>query len=183
MKGNKMIGYKGTTNGKCRSLIYEVGKTYTFNGQIQLCAHGFHFCKNFEDVHNYYAFNDIDTKIFEIEVLGDVLEDGNKSVSNKIKILREIPKTEWSSLCKLIKYEEKDNIIKLSNPTLPNDIWAAFEYDEKGNCIRFEDSDGDLKKYEYDQEGNCIKFEHLNKYWSKTEKGEDQTLQWSITVE
>ena len=30
----------------CLNQKYEEGKTYTFDGEIELCARGFHFCKD-----------------------------------------------------------------------------------------------------------------------------------------
>jgi len=48
-----MKAYKASYDEKCETLTYEVDKTYTFNGQLQLCSKGFHFCKELKDVFNH----------------------------------------------------------------------------------------------------------------------------------
>ena len=42
-------------------------------------------------------------------------------------------------------------------------------YDDKGNRIYSEDSDGDWWKYEYDENGKQIYYEHSGGYWEKYE--------------
>ena len=42
-------------------------------------------------------------------------------------------------------------------------------YDDKGNRIYWEDSDGKWWKYEYDDNHNLIYYENSNGYWSKWE--------------
>ena len=38
-------GYKGFNQDlTCRGFQYEIGKTYEYNGEIELCSSGFHFC-------------------------------------------------------------------------------------------------------------------------------------------
>lgn len=96
MRKNKIIkGYKMfDADWCCQGFQYEVGKTYEIEGEIIPCEHGFHFCKTIEDCFNYYdcvTWN----HIAEIEALGEVKEEGNKSVTNKIKIVKEI---KWNEL-------------------------------------------------------------------------------------
>jgi hypothetical protein len=78
----------------CRDFIFEVGKEYKIDGEIELCERGFHFCRNLNDIHNYYNLSS--SVICEIEVLGDVKNEPNmeKSVTNSIKILRILTKEE-----------------------------------------------------------------------------------------
>ncbi len=47
----------------CRGFKYEVGKTYTHNGNVSICDSGFHSCTDPLDVLNYY---DITTSRFAI---------------------------------------------------------------------------------------------------------------------
>jgi len=49
-----MKAYKATYNMTCRDVKYEVGKTYTYNGELIMCEKGFHFCKKAIDTLNYY---------------------------------------------------------------------------------------------------------------------------------
>lgn len=89
MKGYKAFNYDFT----CRDFQYEVGKTYEIEGELELCKNGFHFCKNLEDVFRYYNFIPT-TRVAEVDVLGDVINEGNKSCTDKIKIVRELSLSE-----------------------------------------------------------------------------------------
>ena len=90
-----MKGYKAfDKNLNCRGYQYEIGKTYTFNGDPILCKQGFHFCKSIAECYRYYPKN-ANTRICEIEAIGDtVTDDEVKYCTNKITIVREID-TEW----------------------------------------------------------------------------------------
>ena len=104
--------YKATNNMKCKTLTYEVGKTYTFNGKIKMCSTGFHFCKKAKDVLKYYKHNK-DFKLLEIEVLGKTVNNNDKSVTNKLKVLRVIPEKEHLSLLGIeCEYDKNNNKIK-----------------------------------------------------------------------
>ena len=76
--------------------VYEVGKTYTVEGEIKICENGYHFCKKCVDVYNYYSKP---CRICEVSVTGAVQTQGNKSVGRRLKILRELTADEISSLC------------------------------------------------------------------------------------
>ena len=94
-----MKGYKVFNSGwTCRGFQYEVGKTYKHEGDIGLCSAGFHFCRIAADCFNYYSF-DPNNKVAEVEALGLVESDNNKSVTNEIKIVREIP---WAELLEIV---------------------------------------------------------------------------------
>nr|DAN99228.1 MAG TPA: Pre-mRNA-splicing factor spp42, Pre-mRNA-splicing factor, U2/U5/U6, Lariat, RNA BINDING [Caudoviricetes sp.] len=75
---------------------YEVGKTYTVEGEIKICENGYHFCKKCVDVYDYY---NKPCRICEVSVTGAVQTQGNKSVGRRLKILRELTVDEISSLC------------------------------------------------------------------------------------
>ncbi len=90
-------GFKGFNKDlKCRNFQYEVGKTYEIKEDIKLCSTGFHFCRDFKNVDGYYDFRETDNRFCEIEALGKVIDQENseKSVTNRIKIVREIPRQE-----------------------------------------------------------------------------------------
>ena len=76
--------------------VYEVGKTYTVEGEVKICENGYHFCKKCADVYDYYSKP---CRICEVSVTGAVQTQGNKSVGRKLKILRELTADEISSLC------------------------------------------------------------------------------------
>ena len=74
----------------CRDFQYEVGKTFEENVKPSCCGRGFHFCKEAIDCFNYYAFNP-KNKVAEVIALGELDTDGDKSCTNKIQIVREVP--------------------------------------------------------------------------------------------
>src|SRR5690606_35232731 len=67
---------------------------YKIDGEMKMCYNGFHFCQNLIDVNTYYNLNISEFKLFEIEAIGKIKTDGDKSVTSEIKIVREIPKSE-----------------------------------------------------------------------------------------
>ncbi len=90
-----MNGYKGMNKYMiCKGFAYELGETYTFDGNIALCSQGFHFCKNLHDVFDYCSPNDSGNRFFEVEALGNIIEGTNKCVTSRIKIIRELSKVE-----------------------------------------------------------------------------------------
>ena len=94
VKGYKVFNPDWT----CRGFQYEVGKTFEHDGNIELCGSGFHFCQKASDCFNYYDFNS-NNKVAEVEALDLVETEGNKSVTNKIHIIREVP---WQELLTII---------------------------------------------------------------------------------
>ena len=82
----------------CRGFQYKVGETYEHKGDIKLCGNGFHFCVEASDCFNYYEFNSRN-KVAEVEAIGLVKSGGDKSVTNKIRIVREL---DWSEVLKLV---------------------------------------------------------------------------------
>ena len=82
----------------CRGFKYEVGNTYEEDVDPSVCNRGFHFCRLPKDCFNYYSFNS-DNKVAEVVALGDVLEEGDKCATNKIKIIREVS---WQEVLTLV---------------------------------------------------------------------------------
>ena len=76
--------------------VYEVGKTYTVDGEIKIYENSYHFCKKCVDVYDYY---NKPCRICEVNVTGAVQTQGNKSVGRRLKILRELTADEIDSLC------------------------------------------------------------------------------------
>jgi hypothetical protein len=85
-----MIGYKAMEGNRCLGFIFEVGQTYEIKGKLEICKNGFHFCQDFLDLNNYYKFSNTSNRYYEIEALGEVITEGDKSVTNKIKIVRKL---------------------------------------------------------------------------------------------
>ena len=94
IKGYKVFNHDWT----CRGFHYKVGETFVHNGNIEMCGAGFHFCQKASDCFSYYKF-DSNNKVAEVEAIGDVETRDNKSVTDKIRIIREIP---WQELLVIV---------------------------------------------------------------------------------
>lgn len=99
---NDMSGIKGykvfNPDWTCRGFQYKVGEVFVYNGDIEVCKSGFHFCRKASDCFNYYGF-DSNNKVAEVEAIGLVKTQGNKSVTDIIKIVREIG---WQELLTIV---------------------------------------------------------------------------------
>lgn len=69
-------GYKGMTKDMtCKNNFqFEIGKTYTYDGDVELCSSGFHFCTKLDEVFSYYGLN-LDLKHMYFKVKGLVPEE------------------------------------------------------------------------------------------------------------
>ena len=99
-KREKIIAYKATdSDQRCRGFLFEVGKTYTQEGELKLYENGFHFCRKISNCFDYYSFSE-ETRILEIEVIGEYIGDINdKECTNKLKIIRQLSWEEVLMLC------------------------------------------------------------------------------------
>ena len=140
-----MKAYKATYNFKCRNQNYKVGKTYT-SDKLEMCKHGMHFCSNKEDVLTYYNHNK-DFVLLEVKILGDVITKNNKSVTNKLKVLRVIPFEEYNFKNYVI--DDRNNMI---SETYSDGYKRTYEYDDRNNMIFKTYSNGYNYTYEYTYE-------------------------------
>ena len=67
-------------------------------GELDVCGHGMHFCQTAADCFNYYGFNS-ENKVAEVIAYGDVRTDGDKSCTDKLEIVREIP---WDEVLRIV---------------------------------------------------------------------------------
>ena len=96
---NEIRGFKVfNPDWTCRGFQYEVGKIFEEDVEPSCCDRGFHFCENAADCFNYYSFNP-DNKVAEVIAYGDIVREGDKCCTNKIKIVREIP---WQELLTIV---------------------------------------------------------------------------------
>ena len=85
-----IIAYKGFDKDfKCRGFQYEVGKTYENNGNVSVCNSGFHACQNPLSVWRFYGVNN-DNRFAVVEQSGQLVTEGEKTASGKIKVKAEI---------------------------------------------------------------------------------------------
>ena len=71
-------------------------------GDIDVCGHGMHFCENAADCFNYYKFNS-ENKVAEVIAYGKVKKNGDKSCTDKLEIVREIPLQELLTIVNIGK--------------------------------------------------------------------------------
>jgi YD repeat-containing protein len=67
-------------------------------------------------------------------------------------------------------YDDKGNQIYIEHS---NGWWVKYEYDAQGNVTYSENSDGDRVKTEYDEEGNPAYIEYSDGDWVKYEYDEE----------
>lgn len=61
-----------------------------------------HFCQIAADCFDYYSF-DSNNKVAEVIAYGEVRTDGNKSCTDKLEIVREIP---WNEVLRIVNIEK-----------------------------------------------------------------------------
>ncbi len=165
-----MKAYKASYNGKCISLKYEVGKTYSFYGKLIMCERGFHFCKNPKDVLSHYEY-DKDFVLFEVDALGKI-ETGinkDKSVTDKLKVVRIIPPEEYVRLTG-IKLNDDGNIERIQ---FDDNRYIIFKYDKFGWRIAIDEHNGgkvSCCRYTYDERGNITQESCYNNYGNEIDK-------------
>jgi YD repeat-containing protein len=183
-----MKGYKATYNMKCLTLTYEVGKTYEINS-VEICRRGFHFCEKMEDVLGYYAYGD-DFVLLEVEALGDIETKYDKSVTNKMKVLRVVPREEYTfnAVEEWKEYDANGNLIHYKNSN-GEEYW--IEYDANGNSIHHKDSNEFEEWKEYDANGNLIHCKNSfgDEYWMEYDANGNlihhkntEGIEWNITI-
>ena len=94
-----MIGYKAfDENLKCRGFQFEVGKTYDTGRakeDLKLCSDTvFHFCRELNRIESVSDYRISNSRVCEVIAEGDIVTDGYKYGTNKLTILREIPREE-----------------------------------------------------------------------------------------
>ena len=122
-------GYKGFEyNMTCRSFRYELGRVYEMDGRIWPCERGFHFCRNMADVFDYYGMEGC--RYAEVEALGKVVDVGRKSVTDKLRVVRELT---WAEILEIM-YAQGG--LKLEDTPFPADkIIKAREAGTLGDML------------------------------------------------
>ena len=143
-----MKGYKVTDDMKGIGITYEVGKTYSID-KLELNKCGFHFYEKMEHIVRYFH-PDEKFVVLEVDAIGECLSMGDTTVSDKIKILRIIPREEYEEF---IKFDDNNNMIYIQREPYFED-WA--EYNSDGKMIHYRTSLGYEKWSEYDSDGKLI---------------------------
>ena len=82
----------------CRNKQYTCPGVFEEFGEIEVCGYGMHFCQSAADCFNYYSFNS-DNKVAEVVAYGEVRTEGDKSCTDKLEIVREIP---WDEVLRIV---------------------------------------------------------------------------------
>ena len=98
-----MIGYKGFDKDFCcRGFQFKVGETYHFDGEIEMCKCGFHFCDTPLAVWDFYP--PVNNRFALVEATGNIISDEevpHKFCTNTLYIIKEL------SVDELIKIAEE----------------------------------------------------------------------------
>ena len=145
-----MKAYKGFNMNEsgqliCRDMVYEVGKTYKYEGQIELCNSGYHACENFMDVLNYYPYWKGKIKYYEVECNGEIIKSGadSKIVCSEITLLEELHGwwEEYDYVCdshegfSRVKLNGKYNFINNEGKLVSNQWFDYVWHFEKGYAL------------------------------------------------
>lgn len=99
VKGFKVFRPDWTCNPTGRNLKqYTCPGKFEEEGELNVCDHGMHFCQTAADCFNYYSFNS-ENKVAEVIAYGEVRTDGDKSCTDKLEIVREIP---WDEVLRIV---------------------------------------------------------------------------------
>jgi hypothetical protein len=89
-------GYKSfDSDWKYRDVQYAIDETYTWSGELHI-NNGYNYYDKAVWCHNDSYHND-NSRHAEVEILGDIMSQGCKRSTNKIRIIREIPLDEWNT--------------------------------------------------------------------------------------
>ena len=142
-----------TGDGKlsCQGFIYEPGKTYKHEGEIELCKSGFHACHELWQVWPFYP-NNGENVFYEVECGGKIIEsdegDG-KFVCSEITLINEvnvskIAKFDYASIFRKgfarVGLNNKRNFIDTEGKLL-SEQWFdyAWSFSEGSAMVEFED--------------------------------------------
>ena len=94
VKGYKVFNPDWTCSGK----QYTCPGKFEEKGELEVCGHGMSFCQTAANCFNYYNFNS-KNKVAEVIAYGEVKTDGDKSCTDKLEIVREIP---WDEVLQIV---------------------------------------------------------------------------------
>lgn len=102
-------------------------------GELDVCGHGMHFCQTAADCFNYYSFNS-ENKVAEVIAYGDVRTDGDKSCTDKLEIVREIPWDEEKAAHPT--YETTGGYLKVLDESECGQLWWGSLSDRRKEIIK-----------------------------------------------
>ena len=160
-------GFERNADGtlSCRNFTYKVGETYKYDGEIELCASGFHACHELHQTWQFYP-NNGNTIFCEVECGGEIIEseegDG-KFVCSEITILREVDMSGVEAFddaggffdgYALVQKGGKWNHIGTDGKLLSEEWWDYAGDFSDGYAMVFKDD----KYYKIDTNGNVLEY-------------------------
>lgn len=98
VKGFKVFRSDWTCSPNGNTKQYACPGKFEEEGGLDVCSHGMHFCQTAADCFNYYSFNS-ENKVAEVIAYGEVRTNGDKSCTDKLEIVREIP---WDEVLRIV---------------------------------------------------------------------------------
>lgn len=98
VKGFKVFHSDWTCSPNGHTKQYTCPGKFEEEGELDICSHGMHFCQTAADCFNYYSFNS-ENKVAEVIAYGEVRTDDDKSCTDKLEIVREIP---WDEVLRIV---------------------------------------------------------------------------------
>ena len=98
VRGFKVFRPDWTCSPNGNTKQYTCPGKFEEEGGLDVCGHGMHFCQTAADCFNYYDF-DSENKVAEVIAYGEVRTDGDKSCTDKLEIVREIP---WDEVLRIV---------------------------------------------------------------------------------
>ena len=98
VKGFKVFHSDWTCSPNGHTKQYTCLGKFEEEGELDICSHGMHFCQTAADCFNYYSFNS-ENKVAEVIAYGEVRTDDDKSCTDKLEIVREIP---WDEVLRIV---------------------------------------------------------------------------------
>ena len=98
IKGFKVFNHDWTCSPNGNTKQYTCPGKFEEEGELNVCGHGMHFCQTAADCFNYYN-SDSSNKVAEVIAYGEVRTDGDKSCTDKLEIVREIP---WDEVLRIV---------------------------------------------------------------------------------
>ena len=96
--GFKVFRHDWTCSPNGNTKQYNCPGKFEEEGELDVYGHGMHFCQTAADCFNYYSFNS-ENKVAEVIAYGEVRIDGDKSCTDKLEIVREIP---WDEVLRIV---------------------------------------------------------------------------------
>jgi len=170
---------------------YEVGKTYTFNGNLNKRNNGFFFYKSLGEAAKQYKTSLEFITVFQFEVWGEIAKTDNYFKTNQIKVDRIIPVKELKNSIPeslpIYKYDKNDNLVYFKDES-EHEIWSEYdqnnreihtwnnkgydcvkEYNQAGILIRLIDNDGEQR---FNDKGSITYIKDFTgtQYWREYDK-------------